>query len=133
MLLAGTLNGAQSDVLVNVILQDCPHKHQMVHSDICELPSNLEDMQNEPDDLTQPMMTLWVQSYLFTLHWVLYETVASQDLGVAPHNLTMVPGEAIPTEAHGAAPFKPRRTTRPHTRPQGVGQNIYDTYRPAFL
>ena len=47
------------------------------------------------------MMTLWVPSYLFTLHWVLYETDASQDLGVAPHNLTMVPGEAVLTEARG--------------------------------
>ena len=49
------------------------------------------------------MMTLWVPSYLFTLHWVLYETDASQDLGVAPHNLTMVPGGAIFTEARGGA------------------------------
>ena len=33
--------------------------------------------------------------------WVLYETDASQDLGVALDNLTMVPGEAVPTEARG--------------------------------
>ena len=31
-------------LLMNVILQDCPHKH---HCDICELPSNLEEMQHE--------------------------------------------------------------------------------------
>ena len=61
--------------LVNVFLQDCPRKHQLVHNDICELPSNLEEMQYESDDLT--MMTLWV---LLTLHWVLYETDASLDL-----------------------------------------------------
>ena len=47
------------------------------------------------------MMTLWVPSYLFTLHWVLYETDASQDLGVAPHNLTMVPGEKRSLLKHG--------------------------------
>ena len=47
------------------------------------------------------MMTLWVQSYLFTLHWVLNETDAAQDLGVALNNLTMVPGEAVLTEARG--------------------------------
>ena len=57
------------------------------------------------------------------------ETDASQDLRVAPHNITMVPGEAVLTEVQGA----PIRTTRPHTRPQGVEQNIYDTYRSAFL
>ena len=52
---------------------------------------------------------------------------ASQDLGVTPHNLTMVPGEAVLTEARGekkggggGAPFTPRRTTRLQTRPQGV-------------
>ena len=41
-----------------------------------------------------------------------------------------MPGEAGPTEAHEAAPFKPRRTTRPHTRPQGVGQNRTHTGPP---
>ena len=46
-------------------------------------------------------MTLWVPSYLFTLRCVLHETDASQDLGVAPHNLSMVPGEAVLTEARG--------------------------------
>ena len=78
------------------------------------------------------MMTLWVPSYLFTLHWVLYETDASQDLGVAPHNLTMVPGEKRSLLKHGggggggggSGPFKPRRTTSPHTSLQGVEQNI---------
>ena len=45
------------------------------------------------------------------------------------HRIT-VPGEAGPTEAHEAAPFKPRRTTRPHTRPQGVGQNRTHTGPP---
>ena len=40
---------------MNVFLPDCPPKHQVVHCDICELPSNLEEMQYESDDLTQPM------------------------------------------------------------------------------
>ena len=55
LLLAGTLKWCMHKVVVNVFLQDCPHKHQLVHYDICELPSNLEEMQYEPNDLTQPM------------------------------------------------------------------------------
>ena len=41
----GPYNGACTKLLVNVFLQDCSHKHQLVHCDICELPSNLEEMQ----------------------------------------------------------------------------------------
>ena len=54
LLLAGTLK-LYIKLLVNVFLQDCPHKHQGVHFDICESPSTLDEMQYESDDLTQPM------------------------------------------------------------------------------
>ena len=94
------------------LLADCHHKHQLV---IVTYVNYLEEMQYEPDDLTQCMHDdSGVPSYLFTLHCVLYETSASQDLRVAAYNLTMVPGDAVPTEEHGTAPFKSRRTTRPH-------------------
>ena len=53
------------------------------------------------------------------------ETDAPQELQIAPQNLPMVQAEAGPTEVE--APVNPRRTTRPHTRPQRLGQNIYDT------
>ena len=58
---------------------------------------------------------------IHTLHWVLYETYASQDLGVALHNLTMASGEAVHSESTGGrggrggrgggSPFKLSRTT----------------------
>ena len=53
------------------------------------------------------------------------ETDAPQELQIAPQNLPMVQAEEGPTEVE--APVNPRRTTRPHTRPQRLGQNIYDT------
>ena len=58
---------------------------------------------SEPSDLIQPMHDDSVGPVLpiHTLHWVLYETDASQDLGVALHNLTMVSGEAVHSEARG--------------------------------
>ena len=56
---------------------------------------------SEPGDLTQPMHDDSVGPVLpiHTLHWVLYETDASQDLGL--HNLTMASGEAVHSEARG--------------------------------
>ena len=55
---------------------------------------------------------------------------------VASQNLLMVPGvsdkQEVPTEVQ-EAPFNPRRITLPHRRPQRLGHNIYDTWRPAFF
>ena len=71
---------------------------------------------SEPGDLTQPMHDDSVGPVLpiHTLHWVLYETDASQDLGL--HNLTMASGEAVHSESmggggEGGSPFKLSRTT----------------------
>ena len=47
------------------------------------------------DDSVGPVLPI------HTLHGVLYETDASQDLGVALHNLTMASGEAVHSEARG--------------------------------
>ena len=53
------------------------------------------------------------------------ETDAPQDLQIVPQNLPIARAEEGPTGVK-EAPFNPRRTTRPHTRPQRLGQNIYD-------
>ena len=52
------------------------------------------------------------------------ETDAPQDLQIALQNLPMAQAEG--QTGMKEAPFNPRRTTRPHTRPQRLGQNIYD-------
>ena len=59
------------------------------------------------------------------------ERDAPQELQIAPLHLPMVQAEEGPTEVE--APVNPRRTTQPHTRPQRLGQNIYDTQGPAFF
>ena len=52
-------------------------------------------------------------------------TDAPREQQIAPQDLSMVQAEEGPTEVE--APVNPRRTTRPHTRHQRLGQNIYDT------
>ena len=75
--------------------------------------------------ITQTMMALNYLNYLLYMPEVLDETDAPHELQIAPQNLLMVQAEKGPTEVE--APVNPRRTTRPHTRPQRLGQNIYDT------
>ena len=52
------------------------------------------------------------------------ETDAPQDLQIAPQNLPMAQAEEGLTGVK-EAPFNHRRT-RPHTKPQRLGQNIYN-------
>ena len=75
--------------------------------------------------MTQMMTAVNIRMNLQCLHEDIDETDAPQDLQIAPQNLPMAQAEEGPTGVE-EAPFNPRRSTRPHTRPQRLGQNIYD-------